>query len=165
MATQQAPRIGDILLERQWVKPEDLARAARTQKLTHAPLGEILLQQTSINKRQLARALRWQRFVRMALVVGTCTASLAQPAFASDAQRLTEDMMNSVNNVATTSVKKNRRSTDRITPNALKQTLGTPMWTVLAGEYAAGVDRYTEGLSYKAKWSEDDVKIEVRYQF
>ena len=76
MATQQAPRIGDILLERQWVKPEDLARAARTQRITHAPLGEILLQQTSINKRQLARALRWQRFVRMALMVGTCNAIL-----------------------------------------------------------------------------------------
>jgi len=165
MATQQAPRIGDILLERQWVKADDLARASRTQKLTHAPLGEILLQQASINKRQLARALRWQRFIRMALVVGTCSTSLSQPAFSSEAQRITDQMVDNFQSGAASPQVKNRRSSDRLLSNSLKQSLGTPAWTLLQGEYAAGVNRYTEGMRYKANWSEDDFRIEVRYQF
>jgi hypothetical protein len=168
MALQQTPRLGEILLERHWVNPEDIQRATNTQRHTHEPLGEILLKQSSINKRQLARALRWQRFVRMALLVGSCSAGLAQQVAASEAQAITDQMVDTIakqHAPVLTEEQHTRRSTDKLIVSNLQHTLGAPTWSLLKGEYTAGVNKYTEGMRYKAKWSDDSLKLEVCYQF
>lgn len=47
----------------------------------------------------------------------------------------------------------------------VKGYMGTPMYTFLKGEYRSGVDRYSEGLVYKTKWSKKGLRLEVKYQF
>ena len=47
----------------------------------------------------------------------------------------------------------------------VKHYIGAPMVTLLSGEYKGGVDSFTQGLAYKANWSERGAKVNVNYQF
>jgi|GEM_PF-5245188 len=47
----------------------------------------------------------------------------------------------------------------------LKHYIGTPMYTLFQGKYKGGVDKYTEGMAYKAEWNKKGVSFELKYQF
>ena len=46
-----------------------------------------------------------------------------------------------------------------------KSYIEAPVVTLLKGGYSGGVDPYSEGMVYKAKWSDKGVKLNVKYQF
>ncbi len=47
----------------------------------------------------------------------------------------------------------------------VKDQLSSGMMTLLKGEGHAGVDRFSEGMSYQAIWSSKYILVEARYQF
>jgi hypothetical protein len=47
----------------------------------------------------------------------------------------------------------------------LNSYIEAPVVTLLKGEYSGGVDSYSEGMVYKAKWSNKGVKLNIKYQF
>lgn len=164
------PRIGEILLERNWVKPQDLEIAAKIQRETHQPLGQILLQQASVSERHLKRALRWQKVVNTAFLIGSCSAAaFSHYATASDALRTTEQMVAQITANSTAKSQHRKHLTSftetKDIADTVKLALGTPTWTLLKGEYSVGADNYTEGMRYKANWSDSSFKLDVRYQF
>lgn len=163
-----ATRLGDILLSRRWIVEEELASAMAVQAASQQPLGQILLAQARISERQLKRALRWQRFARGAVLVGSLGASVS-PALASEALRLTEQMMqHAAAHAAPAKAKKarsDRKKTHQTIQANLKSLLGTPAWTLLQGQYQLGADLQTEGISYRARWNTNKLQLELRYQF
>jgi len=46
-----------------------------------------------------------------------------------------------------------------------KSYIEAPVVTLLKGGYSGGVDPYSEGMVYKAKWSDKGVKLNIKYQF
>ncbi|AFU99039.2 hypothetical protein [Simiduia agarivorans] len=156
-------RLGDILLARNWIGEEQLNRAIREQARSQLPLGQILLAQASISERQLKRALRWQRFARAALLMGSLGAAAA-PVGASEAQRLTDQLVERIGAQSSSARTGAKKSTGE-RQNPVKTLLGTPTWTLLQGRYSLGADSSTEGVRYQARWSASKVSLEIRYQF
>lgn len=160
-------RLGDILVARRWIAADALASAMALQAASHQPLGQILLAQAHISERQLKRALRWQRLARGALLVGSLGAAVT-PALASEALRLTEQMLHTVtlqNAPVKEKAATKKRGRKAIDQTHIKSLLGAPAWTLLQGNYQLGADPQTQGMSYRAKWSSNAVKLELRYQF
>ena len=76
MATQQNSRLGQILLNKGLISPDQLAQAIQLQAKTHKRLGEILIEQGLVSERQLSRALKKQSSLRIA---ATLVAALLSP--------------------------------------------------------------------------------------
>ncbi|HEY9827764.1 MAG TPA: peptidoglycan DD-metalloendopeptidase family protein, partial [Stenomitos sp.] len=55
-------RVGEVLLQKGLITPQQLAEALQQQSTTHLKLGEVLIEQGSVTKRQLNRALNEQRW-------------------------------------------------------------------------------------------------------
>jgi len=49
--------------------------------------------------------------------------------------------------------------------SGVKFHVGTPLVSLLKGRYDGGVDTYTQGIAYKARWTEQSVKLGMHYQF
>jgi len=43
--------------------------------------------------------------------------------------------------------------------------VGTPLISLLKGRYEGGVDTYTQGVAYKARWTDKSIKLGVNFQF
>jgi len=43
--------------------------------------------------------------------------------------------------------------------------VGAPLVSLLKGRYDGGVDAFTHGIAYKARWTEQSLKLGVHYQF
>jgi predicted transglutaminase-like cysteine proteinase len=74
-------RVGELMVMKGLISPENLKEALRLQKSHGKPLGEILVEFNFISSRQLQKTLFRQRFLKLAAGILLCTASLS--AFSS----------------------------------------------------------------------------------
>lgn len=70
-------RIGELLVRKGAISPQDLRDALHTQKETQRPLGEVFLEQSVISKRQLMFMLWKQHALRTCAAAVLCFASLS----------------------------------------------------------------------------------------
>lgn len=176
-------RIGELLLQRRLINPAQLAAAIAQQQHDKRRLGAILVSQQLVTERQLHRTLRWQHWLRQAVAASTLsfgclTATADEPApslnFAPDENqigRLTEAAANwqpgqrpSINRDRLGEPRNEERRRNRF-EQQLRDGIGDTAVIVLKGEYSGGVDRYQDGLRYTAKWTDDSVKLELKYYF
>jgi hypothetical protein len=170
MLNYREPRkIGELLLQRRLITEQQLQSAIAQQALSPQPLGEILIQQQAITARQLQRVLKWQQMLHAAMLISSFTLA-SSPCAASEAQRLTKQLVDNLPGYAQASSQRHTRSTAENHSEAswisnLRRGPAAPVVTLVAGEYAGGVNRASKGLRYKANWSGSGVKLELRYQY
>ncbi len=161
-------KLGQLLLDRHLISPQQLADAIAAQRQQAIPLGEILVQQHLISERQLARTLKWQSLLRTAMLVSSFSLA-ASPCLASEAQRMTQQFVNDIGGY--TQPKHKTKKTKRFNEpepswlTELRSGPAAPIVAMVSGRYTGGVKSSAKGLRYKAKWSEDSLKLELRYQF
>ncbi|TQV82498.1 hypothetical protein FKG94_07090 [Exilibacterium tricleocarpae] len=151
------PRIGELLLRHRLVNRSQLAAAIRTQRRSDKRLGEILVDQQVISRSQLSLSLRRQTLMRCICVAATLILTPLLSAQAQSQEKSRSDMLPSMGAGLKT------ESVDLV--KTLEKRFNSPLLTLLKGEYKGGVDKNSEGLRYKAEWSEDSVMFEVKYQF
>ena len=164
-------RLGELLLQRRLITEQQLQSAMMQQAREQRPLGEILLRQRAITARQLKRTLKWQQLLSATMLLSSFTLATG-PCMASEAQRLTRQLMD---NLVPAAISDNQSATAGTPREAgpkepqwitnLRRGPTAPIVTLLSGQYNGGVSRFTKGLRYRAKWSEEQLTLELRYQF
>lgn len=204
-AGESTPRLGELLLERHLITPQQLAAAIAVQQRDQRALGAILVSQQLLTERQLRRTLRWQHWLRQTIAASTVsfsclTFSCLQTASAdetlgsgfvadqAEVGRLVDAAanwrpasrgMSASYSQSSTSYnlsgytgdsyrageKRGHERQRRRFEQDIRDSIGDTMYVFLKGEYSGGVGRYEEGLRYTAKWDDDEIKIDFRYQF
>lgn len=162
-------KLGELLLQRQLISSDQLQCAIALQQQTRRPLGEILVAQQLISERQLKRTLKWQQILKAAMLISSFTLACS-PCVASEAQRLTQQLVSNLASHSQASHSKDtaKRQTRQREPEwltSLRAGPAAPVVTLISGQYAGGVSKFTKGVRYQANWSEDSLKLELRYQF
>lgn len=162
-------KLGEMLVQRQLISREQLQSAIALQQQTRQPLGEILVNLQLISERQLIRTLKWQQMLKAAMLISSFTLA-GSPCFASEAQRLTHQLVANPANYSQASLNPGtaKRATAHREPSwltNLRTGPAAPVVTLISGHYAGGVSKFTKGVRYQANWSEDSLKLELRYQF
>ncbi len=70
-------RLGELLVSKGLVSPQDLRFALATQKQTHKPLGQVFISENMISQRDLTLLLMRQTLLRMAAAFLLCAASIS----------------------------------------------------------------------------------------
>ncbi len=81
-------KIGETLVIKGYISPNELKSALHTQKVTNKPLGQIFTEQSQITKHQLARLLFRQKMIRIAATAILCFASFGGIAKKSHAKSM-----------------------------------------------------------------------------
>ncbi|UTA47441.1 hypothetical protein L1F30_14930 [Simiduia sp. 21SJ11W-1] len=165
---QNHRKLGELLLDRKLITQQQLADAISEQQRHAKPLGEILLERKIISARQLSRTLKWQALLRAAMLVSSFGLA-ASPCQASEAQRITQQLVGDLGSAAQLRARNDRpQQAGNTEPEWLRNLRAgptAPIVTLLSGRYAGGVKTSMKGLRYKADWSDSSVKLELRYQF
>lgn len=151
-------RLGDLLLERKLLTPEQLQSAVREQSACSLQLGEILIRNRLLTKRQVRRCLRWQKVVRLAALVTTFTVGPAMvvQAFDSGERYRYLQSLESMELEYTPPASESGIQRSRVLPQQ-------PVFNQFKGEYSAGVTQFSEGVAYRLQWAGQGLGMQLHY--
>ena len=81
---QQSSRLGRLVVEKNWITPEQLNTALKHQQENQCRLGESLVELDLLSQRQLTQVLRKQKWVRSLIAGVVMVTSPVCPAFAQE---------------------------------------------------------------------------------
>ena len=142
---QHKTRLGDLLVKRGVISPQQLSSALAEQKYSTAPLGEILVQLGYISKRQLTRNLGRQSLLRATALTATI---LLSPLASTSAVAATQGTLGATSSAQ---VQITLRIPPRIEVSGLDTIFYNAQHTVLDDFCIRG--RGIDGFELSSQWS------------
>ncbi len=187
--SNQAPRLGKLLLHKGLIRADQLDLALRTQAQTGERLGSLLVGQGAISEQQLRQCLRWQELLKIASLVAGLSASGAPLAYCqglaagslNQADEQQQELSPSVSGRGKFSWSlpsrywfspEQRQMTYQMMEKASDKVIRfaqvkvkNSLVSVLRGHYTAGVEAYEYGTRFQADWSNKHIRLKLTYQF